>query len=555
MNEFLSGLFPLTAYKTAEARERASMIYVTGLLPLFILPVLAVVRVTSRGDILNTTQGLIALVMAIFLVVMIVATYISNRHGSPQAPLIATGLIAMQAVAAVIIGFSAMHMVMGLLIVSVGVMLGWRAAAISAVSASLVLLVYGVIQPSVFPLHPPTTIIAQIQVIPILLGISVLVFFFLRLQRGTAADSALAASQSRLRLAQITTGISSRITQQAPTEQVLSNAVALIVESYPAIYHAQVFLIENESQIARLTASTGEAGRLLLERQHGLPVASQSVIGQVTGSGTTVVTRAGEPVHRPNPLLPDTAAEAAFPLKLGDLIIGALDLQSRLPDAFAEEDLPIFQALADTIAVVIDNDRLAAETQFRLQENQRLLEEARAASREVERLNRQLTREGWDRLLTESRSHYAVELDLQSGMVQRETDSPTLQQAVRDAVTVQAVRDNVHVVAVPLRVRGQVIGAMEFEVEGGPLDPDDQTLLETVGDRLGTALDTIRLYQETERLAQRESRLNVLGQRMSSANHIDTLLAETARGLQDTLSAGRVAIRLGTPKTDNGGSR
>jgi signal transduction histidine kinase/DNA-binding response OmpR family regulator len=64
-----------------------------------------------------------------------------------------------------------------------------------------------------------------------------------------------------------------------------------------------------------------------------------------------------DPIHRPNPLLPDTRSEAAIPLRIGKRTIGALDLQSTEVDAFTPDDIAVLQTLADQIAIAIDNAR------------------------------------------------------------------------------------------------------------------------------------------------------------------------------------------------------
>lgn len=120
-----------------------------------------------------------------------------------------------------------------------------------------------------------------------------------------------------------------------------------------------------------------------------------------------------------------------------------------------------------------------------------------------------------------------------------------IQKQTRDGVTV----------SIPLRVRGLVIGAMEFEIEGSePLAPEDVDLVEAVAERFGLAVESTRLYAESRRVAQRESTLNEIGSRLQRSNSIDTVLAEAARGLQTSLGASRVAIRLGAPPKTNGGA-
>ncbi len=135
-------------------------------------------------------------------------------------------------------------------------------------------------------------------------------------------------------------------------------------------YHAQIFMIDDAREWAVLRASTGEVGQELLRRGHHLAVASRSVIGQVTGSGEPVIARDtdADPVHRRNELLPNTRAEMAIPLKTGDRVIGALDVQSTRADAFDEEAQTILQSLADQIAVTLENAQLFQEIQDRVAE-------------------------------------------------------------------------------------------------------------------------------------------------------------------------------------------
>lgn len=159
-------------------------------------------------------------------------------------------------------------------------------------------------------------------------------------------------------------------------QSLLDLTTNLIVERFPDIYHAQVFLIDQQGygDMAILRASTGEAGRQLLERQHRLAVASQSVIGQTTSSGNYVLARTDDPetVHRPNQLLLETKAELALPMRRGDMIVGALDVQSKSTDAFGADDIQVLQILADQLTVAVENARLFRDANMSLQETSRL---------------------------------------------------------------------------------------------------------------------------------------------------------------------------------------
>jgi GAF domain-containing protein len=409
-------------------------------------------------------------------------------------------------------------------------------------------LVYMLVVPTVFPDLPLFTAATMgKQGFNLLIALA-FVYVFLRFARARQQQGELEAAQERLQLAEITTSLSGRL-DRTSLSGLLSGAVDLIRDSYPDMYHVQIFLIDPERRVAQLAASTGEVGQLLLARGHALGVGSQSVIGQVSAADQPVIARAGDRsgVHRRNELLPETAAEAAFPLRVGDQIIGVLDLQSRAEDAFAEGDLPIFRSLADSLAVVIDNVRLNEQTQARLVENERLLHEAQSAMREVDTLNRQLTGRGWQEFIA-GRTDTAFTYDAAHQQVSPGADwTPTLAEALDSDRVVQADGPDGATISVPLRVRGQVIGAMEFELEQGRLKPADLELLQQVSERLGLSLDSMRSFEQTRELAAQQERVSDISALYQQVATVDDLLRITLDELSGTLGAERGAIRIATP--------
>jgi len=148
----------------------------------------------------------------------------------------------------------------------------------------------------------------------------------------------------------------------------LLKRVVNLVRARFGFYHASVFLVDSTGEFAVLRESTGEAGRQMKEAGHKLAVGSKSTVGQATATGDSLVINdvTLDPTHRPNPLLPDTRAECAIPLKTGDRILGALDVQSTQINAFSPDDVSILQTLADQISTAIANSELLAETQANL---------------------------------------------------------------------------------------------------------------------------------------------------------------------------------------------
>jgi GAF domain-containing protein len=78
-------------------------------------------------------------------------------------------------------------------------------------------------------------------------------------------------------------------------------------------------------------------------------------------------------------------------------------------------------------------------------------------------------------------------------------------EAVRFNHFVQEQQDDRQIIAIPLRVRGQVVGAMEFELDVAQgFAPEDLALIQEVSERFGLAAENTRLIQESQRIAQRE---------------------------------------------------
>lgn len=360
------------------------------------------------------------------------------------------------------------------------------------------------------------------------------------------------AGRERMKLADV----NMQITQQAATrislDEALNNTLALILNNYPQLYHAQVFLIDADGVQAELKASTGEPGRILLERNHSLSVGSLSVIGQTTLAGEPVVAIANDPksVHKVNPLLQETTLEAAFPLQVEDRIIGALDLQSKTLTALSDDDRISFQSLANSLSLAIDNIRQFAAAEERINENERLTERTRIMLSEVERLNRRLIGRAWAEYTAEHQDSLGYEVDLKRGDIQPYSNwSPSLQSAIADG----KITRTGDIISVPLRIRGEIVGAMEFELDGD-LSDEQAILIEEVTERFGLAAENIRLVEESQRTAHRETLINQITSRFQAAQNVESTLTEAARSLSETLSAEKVMIRLGMPDkaTQNG---
>jgi PAS domain S-box-containing protein len=166
------------------------------------------------------------------------------------------------------------------------------------------------------------------------------------------------------------------VTSTLDLNSIFARTVNLINERFN-FYHAGIFIVEETGFNAVLREATGKAGAEMKERKHTLKLNEKSIVGKVTLDGQAVIANdvTTNPLHKINPLLPETRAEAAIPLRIGTRIIGAIDIQSKTVGAFTDDDIAVLQTLADQVAVAIDNARsfeLSQEAVMEMREIDRL---------------------------------------------------------------------------------------------------------------------------------------------------------------------------------------
>lgn len=312
-------------------------------------------------------------------------------------------------------------------------------------------------------------------------------------------------------------------------DELLNRTVNLVRDRF-GFYHAGIFLVDDLGECAVLRAATGEAGRQMLEREHRLKVGEVGIVGYVTAEGLPrIALDVGEDaVYFDNPLMPETRSEMALPLRLGEEIIGALDVQSRKPEAFDEEDVAILQTMADQLAVTIQNIRLVREAQQTV--------------RELEMASGRYIQEAWRAEQSRGYRYRGLGIEMVS------EHPPQVRQAwrqERSIISSQSEADAANNLAVPLKLRDQVLGVLNLRFEGEPASPEMVKLVEDVADRLALALESARLFGDTQSRARREQTIRQITEQMRRAVDVETILQTTITRLGEAVGAPRVYVRLG----------
>jgi GAF domain-containing protein len=102
-------------------------------------------------------------------------------------------------------------------------------------------------------------------------------------------------------------------------------------------------------------------------------------------------------------------------------------------------------------------------------------------------------------------------------------------------------------VAIPIKVRGQVIGVLDTykPADTGEWTADDLAIMETLSQQVGQALESARLYQDTQRRAAREQLARHIVDRMRRAVDMDSLMQTTIEEVAGVLGASSAFVQLG----------
>ncbi len=284
--------------------------------------------------------------------------------------------------------------------------------------------------------------------------------------------------------------ISTQLIAIRDLDQLLRYVVNRIQEQF-GFYHTHVYLIEAETGDLVMTEGSGEVGRQLKEKGHRLE-AGQGIVGTVASTNEAFLSNNVDDLLNfvRNPLLPETKSELAVPLRKGNEVLGVLDIQSEQPNRFSQSDLSLMQAIANQVAIAVDNVRL--------------LEETRVALDKVEQLNRRLTGEAWEQTTEERPATGYRFVKGVSLPVTRENDMwlPPMKQAAMTKQLIKAVHPGNGgppraELAVPLLLRGQVIGTLGLKrEEAADWSEDELTAVESVANQITLALENARLSEE-----------------------------------------------------------
>lgn len=330
--------------------------------------------------------------------------------------------------------------------------------------------------------------------------------------------------------------ISREISQQTDLDKLLRDSVDLI-HTQLGFYYAAIFLNDDRNENTILRAATGEAGRIMLDRNYRIRVRDEGIVGFAIyrGEPRISVDIDEEYAYFKNPSLPNTKSEIAIPLRIGQHIFGALDVHSDQKNSFGDEDIEILQAIADQLSTVIDKT-----TQIQgLNHSIETLEEA----------YRSYTRGTWQTHLKGSKSQLAftyTKNSLESDFKKTDlSDNALLTGEVGFAPASSELNsEEESIMAVPIILRDQVLGVMNIKYKGKNIPNDLADLVHNASDRLALALENARLLEQIQERAEREHLVGEISTKVRAASDINTILRTAASELGKSLGIDEVRIQL-----------
>jgi putative methionine-R-sulfoxide reductase with GAF domain len=109
-------------------------------------------------------------------------------------------------------------------------------------------------------------------------------------------------------------------------------------------------------------------------------------------------------------------------------------------------------------------------------------------------------------------------------------------------------------IAVPIAVGNNVLGVLDVQhnVSQG-LSEEDQSLLQSVANQIAVALNNAQLYEQTQRVAEREALVNRINQQIQRAATVEDVLQVASRELGQALGATQAAVYLQSQQVGRNG--
>ena len=191
-----------------------------------------------------------------------------------------------------------------------------------------------------------------------------------------------ASLERRSRQVRLSTQVAQEIATATSLDDLYQRVVNQVKEQF-GYYHVQLLRYDPALDTVALIYGYGDVGDKMLAINHSMPL-GVGLVGMVAKTGESILRSnlTEESGWKANSLLPHTKGELAVPIKMGDRVLGVLDIQSDSLTGLSEDDQLLLEGLCGQIAIAIESTNLREEMETRLLE--------------LNLLQGQLSRDGWE---------------------------------------------------------------------------------------------------------------------------------------------------------------
>ena len=394
------------------------------------------------------------------------------------------------------------------------------------------------------------------------------------------ASHRVAVERFRLNQLNLVREVSAQIANVLNVNELARRVTELIQKTFH-YYYVALFTLREGSRSLRFRSSAVAPRQGRSSASIALDVElGQGLIGQAAARGEQIVVDdvKQDPRYRFIDSLPETCSEAVLPLRLGERVLGVLDIQSDKVNAFHPNDLLILSALADTIARAVEGARLYNNLQRRADQLALVAEVSRSvsASLEVRTLMNNVAALIHERfgylyvhLFTVHVNRRLIEYQAGSGARSKDLVGYTLALDDPEGIISWVAREGETVLAndvkqderyrpspfppedtnaelcVPLLYGNEVVGVLDIQSDQpNAFTEDDRLIFEAVAGNIATAIHNADLYRSEQWRRQVADSLREVAGLISADASVDDVLEAILQELDRNLPVDISAIWL-----------
>lgn len=380
--------------------------------------------------------------------------------------------------------------------------------------------------------------------------------------------------------------ISDRIANITDLDSLCSQVTDVVRERF-SYYFVAIFICEDSGELCCRSSASADPS---INAPDGFDFKQGSgIIGWVVNHKEEILV---EDVHQhpffhPHEFLLKTRSEAAFPLMIGDRMLGVLDVQADKIKAFHEMDLVVLRTLADNIAIAVEGARLFSGLNRRTEQISTVFDISHALSSILD----------FDLLMDEvvktiqQRNQY-LQVNVYTvhsgrGKIIFRTGTGERSQAYRDAFLTFNIDDEKGIlpwvareektfvsndvrneplyrspvfmesiprseISVPLITGGEIVGILDIQSDQeNAFDANDVFFFEALSAGIATAIRNATLFRSEQFRRQVAESVRDIAGILSNSSSLEELINRILEKLRESLPCDAASIWLTSKNTDN----